>query len=66
VLGQNAHGKGGAVCIPVFAVRRRRTTKSAIPVVIHAKREKSYYDSLCYNAFKVPSCVLGGTLCFNL
>jgi hypothetical protein len=32
-LGQNAHGKGGAVRIPVFAVRRRRTAKSAIPVV---------------------------------
>jgi hypothetical protein len=32
-LGQNAHGKGGAVRIPVFAVRRRRTAKSAILVV---------------------------------
>jgi hypothetical protein len=32
-LGQNAHGKGGAMRIPVFAVRRWRTAKSAIPVV---------------------------------
>jgi hypothetical protein len=32
-LGQNAHDKGSAVRIPVFVVRRRRTTKSAIPVV---------------------------------
>jgi hypothetical protein len=34
-LGKNAHGKGGAVRIPPFAVRRRRTAKSAIPVVHH-------------------------------
>jgi hypothetical protein len=33
-LGQNAHGKGGAVRIPVFAMRRWRTAKSVIPVVI--------------------------------
>jgi hypothetical protein len=32
-LGQNAHGKGGAVRIPVFVVRRRRMAKSAIPIV---------------------------------
>jgi hypothetical protein len=32
-LGKNAHGKGGAVRIPPFAVRRGHTTKSAIPVV---------------------------------
>jgi hypothetical protein len=32
-LGQNAHGKGNAVRIPVFVVRRRRTAKSAILVV---------------------------------
>jgi hypothetical protein len=33
-LGQNVHSKGGAVRIPVFVVCRRRTAKSAIPVVI--------------------------------
>jgi hypothetical protein len=35
-LWENAHGKGGAVRFRPFAVRRRRTAKSVIPVVSEA------------------------------
>jgi hypothetical protein len=39
-LWEKAHGKGGAVRFRPFAVRRRRTAKSAIPVV-YVKHEPS-------------------------
>jgi hypothetical protein len=32
-LGQNAHGKDGALRVLAFAVRRRRTAKRVNPVV---------------------------------
>jgi hypothetical protein len=52
-LDQNAHGKGCAVRIPLFVVRRQRTAKRANPVVSPEKRHKIVgYHSTYYQINK--------------
>jgi hypothetical protein len=65
-LGKNAHGKGGAVRIPPFAVRRRRTAKSAIPVVHHLLIMLSFVSMASFSTNHMKILILYGILSFKI
>jgi hypothetical protein len=55
-LWENTHGKGSAVPFPPFAVRRRRTAKSAIPVVGLYRRRGCWGMVRGVRLLSVPCC----------